>query len=248
MLERDLHDGILTLRLSHGKASVLDLEFCDAIRSELEAADSSSEVRAVILTGSGSIFSAGVDLRRLTDGGDGYARPFLRALDAMIRTEFLFPKPLVAAVNGHAIAGGAILAFAADARLMCAGHIGVPEMLVGVPFPPVALEVVRFAIPQQHLQSMVYQGRLVDPETAEAFGIIDRVVVAQGLMTAAQSLAAHMAAIPPDAFRMTKLQIRGPYVRNTVGIPTDDREAVWLAPETHDRIRAYVAKTFAKKP
>ncbi len=247
MIERDSSDGILTLRLAHGKASALDLELCDAIRQELDSAAAAHGVQAVILTGSGSIFSAGVDLSRLLQGGAAYAGPFVAALEALIRAEFLFPKPLVAAVNGHAIAGGAIMAFAADARLMCGGFIGVPEMLVGVPFPPIALEVVRFAIPRQHLQSMVYQGRTVDPEVAHAIGIIDRVVVAEGLHTSAHALAAHLAAIPPDVFRMTKLQIRDPFARNADRIAMDDMRAIWTAPETHERIRAYVAKTFGKK-
>ena len=247
MIERESSDGILTLRLAHGKANALDLELCEAIRRELDAAAAADDVRAVVLTGKGSIFSAGVDLVRLSQGGAIYAAPFVAALEALIRTEFLFPKPLVAAANGHAIAGGAIMVFAADARLMCGGHIGVAEMLVGVPFPPIALEVVRFAIPQQHLQLMVYQGRTVDPELAHAIGIIDRVVVQEGLPTAAHALATHLAAIPPDVFRMTKLQIRAPFVRNADGIAAGDVRAAWTAPETHERIRAYVEKTFGKK-
>jgi enoyl-CoA hydratase len=247
MIEREIHEHILTLRLAHGKASALDLELCEALQSEFDEATAKAEVHAIVLTGSGSIFSAGVDLPRLTRGGAAYSAPFLAALDALIRTEFLFPKPLIAAVNGHAIAGGAILAFAADARLMSTGHIGVPEMLVGVPFPPIALEVVRFAIPPHHLQSMVYQGRTVDPETAHAIGIIDRVVVPEGLPAAAHAMAAHYAAIPPDVFRMTKRQIREPYLRNADSIAGDDRRVIWTAPETHERIREYVARTFGKK-
>jgi len=133
MIERTLHDGILTLRLAHRKASALDVEILDALQRELEGA--ATNARALILTGTGSIFSAGVDLFRLTQEGADYVRRFLPLLSCVVRTLFAFPRPVVAAANRHAIAGGCILVLAADARLMAAGsgRIGVPELLVGVP-------------------------------------------------------------------------------------------------------------------
>src|SRR5579872_7039796 len=175
MIERQVADGIATLRLAHGKVSALDLELCNAIAREFESATASSDVRAVILTGTGTTFSAGVDLRRLVDAGKTYVQDFVEALDAMIRAMFVFPKPAVAAINGHAIAGGAIMAFACDYRLMTGGRIGVPEALVGVPFPPLALEVCRFAIPPQHLQSMIYLARTLEVAEAKSMGIIDEI-------------------------------------------------------------------------
>src|SRR5215470_10036601 len=115
MIERSQHDGILTLRLAHGKASALDVELLDALLRELDSV--AEDVRALVLTGTGSIFSAGVDLFRLTREGADYVRRFLPLLSRVLRALFTFPRPVVAAVNGHAIAGGCILALAADARL-----------------------------------------------------------------------------------------------------------------------------------
>src|SRR5262249_13880141 len=82
------------------------------------------------------------------------------------RTLFTFPKPVVAAVNGHAIAGGCVMVLACDARLMAegAGTIGMPELLVGVPFPADVLEVVRFAVPRHKVQSLIYTGRTLPPQ------------------------------------------------------------------------------------
>src|SRR5204863_2301421 len=115
-------------------ANVMNLEFCAALTSRFGEAQASS--RAVVLTGSGNIFSAGVDLLRLVDGGAEYIRTFLPALNAMFAAVFGCEKPVLAAINGHAIAGGCVLAGAADRRLMRrdAGLIGVTELLVGVPF------------------------------------------------------------------------------------------------------------------
>jgi enoyl-CoA hydratase len=176
MIERSQHDGVLTLRLAHGKASALDVELLDALLRELDGA--AEGVRALILTGTGSIFSAGVDLFRLTQRGADYVRRFLPLLCRFLRTLFAFPRPVVAAANGHAIAGGCVIVLAADARLMSegAGWIGLPELLVGVPFPAAALEVVRFAVPRDKVQSLIYTGRILPPQEALTAGLVDEVV------------------------------------------------------------------------
>jgi enoyl-CoA hydratase len=141
MIERTDSDGIVTLRLAHGKVSAMDLELCEELRRQLDA---SRHARALILTGTGSSFSAGVDLFRLIDGGAAYLERFWPALSGVLDTLFVFPRPVVAAVNGHAIAGGCFLAASCDYRLMSGGKIGVPELLVGVPFPTVIMEILKF--------------------------------------------------------------------------------------------------------
>src|SRR5262245_53277311 len=135
------HRGEVTLlRLDHGKANALDLELCTSLTAELERLK--TESGAIVLCGSGKIFSAGVDLLRLLAEGADYVHAFLPALSEMFEKVFFYPKPVVAALNGHAIAGGCVLACAGDRRLMAgaSGRIGVTELLVGVPFPPIALK------------------------------------------------------------------------------------------------------------
>src|SRR5262249_2743262 len=208
MIERSQHEGILTLRLAHGKASALDVELLDALLRELDGV--AEDVRALVLTGTGSIFSAGVDLFRLTREGPDYVRRFLPLLSRFVRTLFAFPRPVVAAANGHAIAGGGIIVLAADARLMAegAGRIGVPELLVGVPFPVAALEVVRFAVPRDQVQSLIYTGRPLPPQEALTTGLVDEVVAPGGLLARAQELAQQLAQIPPQVYRLTKQSLR----------------------------------------
>src|SRR5256885_379670 len=158
MIEREVDDGILTLRLAHGRASAMDVELLEALLREL---DSAADARAVVLTGTGAIFSAGVDLFRMTEGGPEYVRRFFPLLGEFLLRLFALPVPVVVAANGHAIAGGCLMVMAADYRLMAegGGKIGVPELLVGVPFPAVALELVRYAVPADRIQSLVYTGR-----------------------------------------------------------------------------------------
>src|ERR1700734_2048906 len=143
MLETEDRSGVTVLRLQHGKVNALDTELLRAITAAMRDLDPAS---AVVITGHGSAFSAGVDLKRIVDGGQPYVREFLPALTETFLAVFNPPGPVVAAVNGHAIAGGCVLAAACDVRLMSGGRIGLSELSVGVPFPTVALEIMRDAI------------------------------------------------------------------------------------------------------
>jgi enoyl-CoA hydratase len=248
MIDRTTSDGIVTLRLNHGKVAALDLEFLDAIALAFnELAD--SDARAVVLTGTGSSFSAGVDLFRVVDGGREYVDRFFDALARFMLDLFAFPRPLVVAVNGHAIAGGCIFTLCGDYRLMAAGdaRIGMPELLVGVPFPASVLEVVRFSIPPQHLQTLIYTGRTVKPDEALRLGIIDEVT--DDLPARAEAVARQFAAVAPEAFRLAKRQLRDKAVSRAKHYAHEldgDARELWAAPETHARIREYLAKTIKK--
>lgn len=249
MIERATSDGIRTLRLAHGKASALDLDLCAALQREFEEAAVSDDVQAVVLTGSGSIFSAGVDLVRLVDEGAAYVNRFLPMLETMLRSVFELPKPLVGAINGHAIAGGAILALSCDYRIMSGGRIGIPEILVGVPFPPLAFEIVRFAIPPQHLQPVIYLGTAVDAARAREMGLVDETVDAAALEARAGDVARQLASVSPTTFRETKRRMREAVVREGERVAADrggEIARMWSAPDAIERVRAYVERTLRK--
>ena len=129
MIDSKVVDGIAVLAMTHGKVNALDIEFCDTLAAHFDDLRR-SDAKAVVLTGQGKIFSAGVDLKRLSAGGAEYIRQFLPALHRLYEAAFFHPKPVVAAVNGHAIAGGCVLAACADRRIMArdAGRIGVTEI------------------------------------------------------------------------------------------------------------------------
>jgi enoyl-CoA hydratase len=248
MIARSQHEGVLTLRLAHGKANAIDVELLDGLLRELDG--TADDVRAVILTGTGSIFSAGVDLFRLTREGADYVRQFLPLLSRALRALFTFPKPVVAAVNGHAIAGGCVIALACDFRLMAGGvgKFGVPELLVGVPFPAAALEVVRSAVPPDKLQSLIYTGRTLSAAEALGAGLVDEVVAPGSLLTRAQELAVQLARVPPPTYRLTKESLRGAALKRIEAGEAQDRAAleVWSAPETLAHVREYLRRTLGK--
>jgi enoyl-CoA hydratase len=250
MIETSHVDDVTILTMAYGKANTLDPSSCDALIDAFDACRASA-TKAVVLTGRNGIFSAGVDLLRVVDGGASYLQEFLPILGRAFEVAFAFPKPLVAAVNGHAFAGGCILACAADRRLMArgAGRIGVPELLVGVPFPTIAFEIVRSAVPPHQLQQLVYSGETLLADAAAQRGLVDASVDADRLMDDAIADARRLASLPPLAFAMTKHQVREPaFARIGEGKERHDATIAqyWQSPGALDAIRAYVARTLKK--
>ena len=250
MIDLTKRGRVAVLTMAHGKANAMDVEFCEAFVARL-AECRAADVAAVIVTGQGKIFSAGVDLLRLVDEGASYVRRFLPALNGFFEALFAFEKPVVAAVIGHAIAGGCILACAADRKLIAqTATIGVPEMLVGVPFPAAPLEILRFAVSPQHLQTLICGGQILQADLAVTHGLADVVVEPVALIRRATTLAEAMAAIPAAAFAATKRQIRDPALqRIREASPRHDPAVIeaWAHPDTLRSIDEYVKRTF-KKP
>jgi enoyl-CoA hydratase/carnithine racemase len=245
MVVREDRGTIAVLRMGQGRANALDPELLGALGAALAQA---AEARAVVLTGAGAMFSAGVDLKRLAASGPDYPGALIPALVDCFARLFYHPRPVVAAVNGHAIAGGCVLACAADRRIAARGvaRLGVTELRVGVPFPAIALEIMRAVVPPRHLAEMVYGGGTVSVDEALDRGLLDSVVEPASLLDAALAEAEALATIPAESFALTKAQLRQP-TRDFLAVHAAriDREALacWSAPAAQDAIRRYVAKT-----
>ena len=249
MFELTQQGRVAVVRMTHGKANAFDLEFCRALSAQVHAWQQ-SPAAAVVLTGQGKIFSAGVDLVRLTGGDVVYVQEFLAAMNSAFETLFAFPKPLVVAVNGHAIAGGCVMACCADYRVMARepGRIGIPELLVGVPFPVVPLEIVRFAAPPQHLQALIYRGLTLPADEALRYGLVDEVVDADRVVDEAVEVAERMAAVPFEAFHLTKRLLREPVIRqmHEGGVIDAVVQDAWAGETVQNAVRDYVARTLKR--
>ena len=205
MLDIENRSGVMVMRLTHGKVNALDLELLQAITAAVRGA---ADERAVVLTGAGRAFSAGVDLRRIIDGGAAYLRDFLPALSETFMAIFDHPRPIVAAVNGHAIAGGCVIAAACDLRLMSQGTIGLAELAVGVPFPTTsALEIMRHAV-GPFVGRLVLSCDLLDGTQAQSVGLIDHVEAPETILDAAVRRAEKLAQVPTEVFSFSKEQLR----------------------------------------
>jgi enoyl-CoA hydratase len=245
MLDIEEQSGVTVIRLRHGKVNALDLELLRAITTAVRGVD---ERRAVVITGSGAAFSAGVDLRRIVADGPAYVGEFLPALGETFQTIFDRPAPVVAAVNGHAIAGGCVIAAACDLRVMSQGTIGLAELSVGVPFPTSALEILRHVLGAA-VSRMVLTASLLDPPQALAIGLIDFIERPEALLATAVGHAQRLARIPPAAFSLSKRQLQQP-ARARIAAHSDDDRAVaaaWSSDQTRQAIAEYLA-TIAGRP
>ena len=250
MIELNYRGDVAVVTMAHGKANTLDIEFCDALAAQFEALRE-SHAKAIVLTGQGAIFSAGVNLVRLNEGGAEYVWHFLPALHRLYETVFFFPKPVVAAVNGHAIAGGCVLECCADKRIAARGNgrIGLTELLVGVSFPPMAFEVMRFASPPRYLGDGMFSGATFPPAMALTRGLVDELAEPAELLERAVAAAEALGSLSPKAFAQTKEQVRQPAAD---AIKRDGErlkavsEEIWTAPATRARIADYVARTLKK--
>jgi enoyl-CoA hydratase len=202
-------DGIALVRIDRPPANAMDLELLDeghAVLDELARA----EPGAVVLIGRDGFFSAGLDLKVApTLDADGQ-----RAMGAGINRLFAgwygFPRPVVCAVNGHAIAGGLILALCADHRV-CAtdGSFGLTELRAGVPYPSVAMAVVRAELSPPAVRRLVLGAELIDPERALAWDVVDELAAPNDVLERALSVAAERAALPSRTFAAIKRELRG---------------------------------------
>lgn len=249
MIEVEQQDEVAIVRMVHGKANALDLEFCRELEDTFVRLEKDAD--AVVLTGSRTMFSAGVDLLRALDEGAPYLERFIDTLSSFCQSIFAFSKPMIAAVNGHAIAGGCVVACMADRRLMASGsaRIGVPELLVGVPFPAAPLEIMRWVIPPRYIGEVLYGGATYEGPAAMERGLIDEIVPSEELMAQSVVAARTLAGLAADAFRLTKRQLRQPSLdrmRLAAGDLDDEVRRVWCRPDTLAVIQEYVSRTFKR--
>jgi enoyl-CoA hydratase/carnithine racemase len=239
MIDVEYHDRIAVVSLRHGKVNALDLELLQAISGTFRGLDAD----AVVLTGVGRAFSAGIDLKKILECGAKYTQAFLPVLSETLLTVFDHPRPVVAAINGHAFAEGCVLAAACDIRLMSAGTIGLPELRVGVPFPVAALEIIVSAIgPAAH--TLALTGLVVDVDTAISVGLAHQKTNPESLIKEAIGYAADLAAINSEVYAFTKQQLHRP-VRKRIEVrsPIDDAEILrrWSQMGADGQIATYLA-------
>jgi enoyl-CoA hydratase len=229
-------DGVTTIRIDNPPVNAFDFGLVE---------DAVATVRSIagpiVLTGAGSCFSAGVDLRAILDGGPEYTDRFLAAVSDAFLAVFDHPAPVVAAVNGHAIAGGCVLAMAADVRLMSSGLIGLSEVAVGVPFPVAALEICRYAMGPSVTRA-VLQADNIDAQSAAERGWIDEVVAPDDLLSRAVEIARTLGQHPATAYAAMKEQLHR-HARAAIDAGADldaTVRAIWKSAETRATISAFL--------
>lgn len=206
---RDVDErGVATLTFDDGKVNAFDTAFF----ADLEAAlDACADDAAVVLAGRPGMFSAGLDRRVLDAGDEGAIGDLLVVLGRTTLRVWTEPRPLVAAVTGHAVAAGTILAMACDHVVAADGdhRWGLLETTIGFPMPRFVLEVAARTVRPDRLDDLVLSGALLTPEAAVEAGFADVVVPAEQTVAAARERAAELAELPRHAYAATKRRLRG---------------------------------------
>ncbi|MEW6743849.1 MAG: enoyl-CoA hydratase/isomerase family protein [Planctomycetota bacterium] len=251
-IESKEHWDWLHLRL--GKANAIGPTFLqrfDEALQSLPAAPDEGPARPLIVTGEGSVFSAGLELSLLIDHDRAQLEAFLSHFDRTFLSLATFPRPTIAAVNGHAIAGGAVLLLGFDLRLGAsrlpsstkAYWIGLKESALGIPLPRAGVLLLQRTIASLATQmDVALTGELFTPQQALERHLLDRLVPPQALEMEAEREAARFSQSTALAAKTLKHLLKHDLVA-ALEEPTDHTVFLdaWFAPETQRRIKEVVA-------
>ncbi len=237
LVEEEYGDGIRVLKLNKTPVNALDAAFLDAIDTKLTALASDPDVRALIITADGRSLSAGLDLKWVASADAADQMAMVDALNHTFLTLYTFPKPVITAANGHAIAGGLFFILCGDYRLAVQerAQLGLTEVRVGLSFPIGPLEIARAQLSPQALRRLMGSGRNIDSQTAQTWGILDELVKSEELLARSLAVAEDYAGIPPIAFAGVKAQMRAPainIIKEALAQKSDVVRAAWFSEET----------------
>lgn len=246
------------VRLELGRANAVGPEFLAATDEALDRLTQTGPApgflpdgasRPVLFTGQGSAFSAGLDLPTLLELDRTAMGAFLVHFDRVFRRIATLPRPTLAVINGHAVAGGIVLALACDRRLAASRTpkgtpyvVGLKESAIGLPLPEVVAEIIEVAIPVGSARNeIVLTGSLYSPEDAVTIGLIDQVVDAEELASVASRIAESFTQSTGETVARLKRQFRA---RLHEGFARQRNETefldAWFSAETQRRVRAVV--------
>src|SRR5467141_494100 len=235
---------VALIRLENGKANAIGPSFLDRLEALLGQL---GDARAAVITGQGSAFSAGLDLPTLVDLDRVRMRAFVLRFETAMMRVFELPIPLVAAVNGHAVARGCVLALQADVRIGAdrEARIGLNETQLGIGLPAPVVETLRWQVPGSSLAPLALEGRLVSPREALQLGLLHELVPEADLLTRALERATTLAALPPAGLRMVKESLRKPAA--AAARANEDAESehwldTWFSPDSQRKLREAVAR------
>ena len=243
-----VQEGIAEVRLERGKVNALNEQVVDELSHCLGNLANDSRVRGILLTGSGKFFSFGFDIPEFMGASKEVFAGYLEKFTTLYRDLFAHPRPVVAAINGHAVAGGCMLAIACDARVMARDNakIGLNEIGFGSSLFAGSLALLRFWVGERRAQEMVYSGALYTAEQALALGLVDATVPEDALLDEARRRLHEHAARSPTAFRSIKLLLRQPILEEM-----QRREAasvrefveIWYSAETRRELEKIKIRT-----
>jgi enoyl-CoA hydratase len=246
MMQLERQGEVAVLRMQAGKGNAMSTAMMRALEAAVAEVDA-SDARALVITGDGPFFSAGLALTELVQLDRDGLRAFIDLFGSAMRRVLTASLPTVAAINGHAIAGGCVLALQCDVRIAAAGpsKIGLNEVQIGIGLPAAVVEPLRLRVPATSLVPIALDGALFDPARAKDLALVDEVVAPGELMARAIGRAAELARAPRTAYAQVKQSLLRPALAAIDAHGTDEREK-WLdtafTPAAQQILRAAAAR------
>ena len=252
MLDLIQHDTIHELRLARAPVNALDPALVRALRNAIEAAPGDG-VRALVLSGSIGMFSAGLDVPALLHLDRAAFRVFWNDFFGLCAALARSPIPIAAAITGHSPAGGAVLAIMCDYRVMARGpfKIGLNEVQVGLSVPECIQAALRRLVGTYRAERLLVAGAMLDSEQALAVGFVDELVEPDRVVPRALDWLRKLLEFPPTAMRETRRFARADLAAifaEPDKLPVEDFLDGWFAPEAQNVLKTLVARLKSKQP
>ncbi len=234
--------GITTLTMTRGKVNALNEPMVEHLTDRFTRLNEDQNVNVVVLTGHGSFFSFGLDVPELYQYAKVDFIHFLKKFTNLYTLLFTFPKPVIAAINGHAIAGGCMLATACDARIMVTGKakISLNEVTFGSLVFTGSVELLKCCVGHRAAETMLLEGRMYDATQARALGLVDQIADADDLMKTVRRVAERYLTNDARGFRALKQLIRDPIateMRNRDPQGNRDFADLWYTPHMRENLK-----------
>jgi Delta3-Delta2-enoyl-CoA isomerase len=251
-IELEFKDHFAIVKLNRPKANAINKSLIGELRETFIKLAESETVKGVILTGQGTIFSAGLDIVELYDYTEAEMDHFWGCFGRLICDMLEFPKPLIAAINGHAPAGGCVLALSCDHRVMAYGNgrTGLNEVAIGVVLPTPVLELARFTVGNRKAAHMIYDAALMNAEESKEYGLVDEACTDDELMLFAETKLRKWMDMPAEPWQNAKKCINQPLATRLRGLSTEEAFgntiSAWWDTENRVAVGKLVAKLTGK--
>jgi enoyl-CoA hydratase/carnithine racemase len=239
--------GLVTARFDKARGNAIDEPFTQELLDLARQLGADPHVRGVLLASAHpKLFSPGLDLVTLAEYDRAAMERFMRLFAEAVWALYALPKPVVAAVGGHAVAGGCIVALTADFRVLRRGgvQVGLNEVKVGVPLPWSVALLLRASVPPAALTRVALLGRNFADEEALAVGLADELADADGFEDFCRARLEEFADKDTASIAVTKGYLREGVLREMRGREKEEMSAWldrWFSDGTRERIRQIVA-------
>ena len=236
-IEVQHRDGIATLTLNRGKVNAINGSVVEQLRETLGSLERDHDTRAVLLTGAGQFFSFGFDIPEFLAFSREQFAEYLTGFTDLYTYAFLYPKPIVAALNGHAVAGGCMLALACDYRIMVSGKakIALNEISFGSSVFAGSAEMLRFWVGGANATSILVSGGMYTAGEALGLGLVNEITGTDELMKRATEVAAALASKYQPAYASIKSLLRSGIANAMRSLERESIEAfvdIWYSEST----------------